>query len=153
MDVYLWVLQELRRPPRWRMLTTWWDPRTRRLMIEISGLSPCYLTINQSEKSHIPCSSHPVTEQDPMGREQTHESSHLFWASSQKNRFFSLGSATLCGWPWTNDLLSLGLSVTLVHGEVGPETVVTDLLCEQDNNDIPLGMSPREKGQWDSAMV
>ena len=49
----------------------WWlhadrkelDPRlvgTRRLMIKIPETSPCYLTTNQSEESHVPCNRYPA---------------------------------------------------------------------------------------------
>ena len=56
------MLQELKPSPRWRMVTTFWEARlvgTRRLMIEIPGTSPCYLTTSQSEESHTPYSHHP----------------------------------------------------------------------------------------------
>lgn len=60
---YLWVLlQELRLPPRWRTVTTCWDTRlvgTRRLVIEIPGTLPCYLTNNQLEESQAFCCPHP----------------------------------------------------------------------------------------------
>ena len=57
-------LAAARPPPRQKMvaISTCWDPRlvgTRRLMIGIPGIPPCYLTTNQSEESHVPCSPSP----------------------------------------------------------------------------------------------
>ena len=42
-------------PPRWRIATTYWDPRqvgTRKLRIKIPRALPCYLTTNQSGESN-----------------------------------------------------------------------------------------------------
>lgn len=56
------LLQELSPPPHVEDEHKHMDPRlvgTRKLMIEIPGIPPSYLTTNQSEEGHTPCSTSP----------------------------------------------------------------------------------------------